>query len=91
MIIGKEKLFQNGCRIRYCVARILLQNKQSFLGDDIEELEAGSFDSAMEKNFSSLSENQKKENERFIIFFLTSIFFFFGTSNFFHCIFIWIK
>jgi len=61
MIIGKEKLFQNGCRIRYCVARILLQNKQSFLGDDIEELGAGSFDSAMEKKFSSLSENQKKK------------------------------
>jgi len=38
MIIGKEKLFQNGCRIRYCVAIILLQNNESFLGDEGEEL-----------------------------------------------------
>lgn len=35
IIIGNEKLFQNGCRIRYCVARILLQNNQSFLGDTV--------------------------------------------------------
>ena len=40
MIIGKEKLFQNGCRMRYCVATILLQNSEPFLGDGFEELES---------------------------------------------------
>jgi hypothetical protein len=45
MISGKEKLFQNGCRMRYCVAIILLQNEVSFFGDEIfVEL---SFDSAI--------------------------------------------
>jgi len=33
MIIGKEKLFQKACRMRYCVAMILLQKSQSFFGD----------------------------------------------------------
>jgi hypothetical protein len=34
MIIGNMKLFKNACRMRYCVARILLQKTQSFFGDD---------------------------------------------------------
>jgi hypothetical protein len=89
MIIGKEKLFQNGCRIRYCVAIILLQNKEFFLGDDGE----CSFESAIGVLFLflDLKMNEKQTNGRRRIFFLMSIFFFFGINNFFQCIIIGIK
>ena len=57
MISGKEKLFQNGCRIRYCVAIILLQNILSFFGGEgFVEL---SLDSAIGNGFNLKNTKQR--------------------------------
>ena len=63
MIIGKAKLFQNGCRMRYCVARILLQNKKSFFGDGLTLV------SAMRDRRSQSEKKTMKETNEWLCFF----------------------